>query len=102
MHPSDTGRLGVTQTIAFTGSSVAATNPFGTQTRVVRLVSDASCCFSIGDGAQTATTSSPYLPANWEAHFTVSPGQSISAIRASTDGLVTATSGTLWVSEYVG
>ena len=102
MHPSDTGRLGVTQTIAFTGSSVAITNAFSDQTRVIRLVADASCCFSIGDGVQTATQSSPYLPANWEAHFTVSPGQRISAIRAATEGLVTATSGTLWVSEYTG
>jgi hypothetical protein len=92
-------RLGTTQTVAFTASSAAATNPFGSQTRQVRLVADSACCYSIGDGAQTATTSSPFLPANWVEYVMVNAGQSIAAIRASTDGLVTATSGTLWVTE---
>ena len=31
--------------------------------------------------------------------FEVTPGQQIAAIRAPTDGLVTSTSGTLWVTE---
>ena len=53
----------------------------------------------IGDGAQTTTTADPFLPANWEAYFAVTPGQRIAAIRASTGGLVTATDGTLWVTE---
>lgn len=92
-------RNGTTQVIAYTGSSVAATNPFGSQTYQVRLVADSACCYSIGDGAQTATTSSPFLPANTIEYVQVSPGQSIAAIRATTDGLVTATSGTLCVTE---
>jgi len=88
-----------TQTIAYTASSVGATNPFGAQTLQVRIVADSACCYSIGDGAQTATASSPFLPANTIEYVNVNPGQSIAAIRASTDGLVTATSGTLWVTE---
>lgn len=88
-----------TQTVAFTAASVAATNPFGAQTHQVRLVADSACCYSIGDGAQTATTANPFLPANTLEYVGVGPGQSIAAIRASTDGLVTATSGTLWVTE---
>lgn len=94
-----TCRVSTTQTIAYTGSSAAITNAFGTQTYRVRLVSNSACHFAIGDGAQTATTDSPFLPANWPQEFTVTPGQRISAIRAATDGLVTATSGTLWVTE---
>lgn len=94
-----TGRLGTTQTIAYTASSVAITNAFGAQTYQIRLVANSACHVKIGDGAQTATTSDPFLPANIAEYVTVTPGQRISAIRASTDGLVTATSGTLFVTE---
>ena len=47
-------RNGVTQTIAF-DSSTAVANAFGTETFQLRLVSNAACCYRIGDGAQTAT-----------------------------------------------
>jgi hypothetical protein len=99
LQKTASSRGGTTQTIAFTGTSAGTTNAFGSETYQVRLVADAACCYSIGDGTQTATTSSPFLPANWVEYVTVSPGQKIAAIRASTDGLVTATSGTLWVTE---
>lgn len=91
-------RTGVTQTIAYDGN-VAITNAFGPQTFQVRLVANSGCHFKIGDGAQTASTADPFLPANWEAFVTVAPGQRISAIKAATNGLVTATAGTLWVTE---
>lgn len=91
-------RIGVTQTIAYDGN-IAITNAFDVQTRKIRLVSNSACNFRIGDGAQTATTADPFLPANWECVFTVNPGQRISAIKAATNGLVTATAGTLWVTE---
>ena len=99
--PQRASRIGTIQTIAYTGSSVAATNPFGTQTRQVRLCSDSACQYKIGDGAQTAVqdATSPFLPASWVEYVTVQPGQSIAAIRAASDGNVTATSGTLWVVE---
>lgn len=95
-------RIGITQTIAYTGSSVAAANAFASQTYLVRLCSNSACNFKIGDGVQTAAqdATSPFLPANWESFFTVSPGQRISAIRSAADGLVAATSGTLWVTEF--
>lgn len=91
-------RAGATQTIAF-DASVAITNAFGPETWQIRLVADASCCYRIGDGAQTATTADTYLPANAIEYVIVSPGQRISAIKAATDGLVTATAGTLWITE---
>ena len=91
-------RIGVTQTIAYDASAAVA-NAFGPQTYRIRLVSNSACHFRIGDGAQTATATDPYLPANWETFVTVTPGQRISAIKAATGGLVTATAGSLWVTE---
>lgn len=91
-------RVGVTQTIAF-DSSTAIANAFGPTTYQLRLVSNAACCFRIGDGAQTATTADNFLPANVVEYVIVNPGQRISAIKAATDGLVAATAGTLWVTE---
>ena len=91
-------RVGVTQTIAY-DSSVAITNAFGPETYQLRLVADSACCYRVGDGAQTATTADTYLPANVIEYVIVSPGQRISAIKAATNGLVTATAGTLWVTE---
>lgn len=91
-------RLGVTQVIAY-DANVAITNAFGAQTRQLRLVSNSACNFKIGDGAQTATAADPYLPANWPICVTVTPGQRISALKAATNGLVTATAGALWVTE---
>ncbi len=90
-----------TQTIAYDGN-VAITNAFGGQTYQLKLAANSACHYKIGDGAQTAATSDPYLPANTIHHVTVSPGQRISAIKAATNGLVTATAGTLWVTETTG
>jgi hypothetical protein len=95
-HPSS--RAGITQTIAYDGSGAIA-NAFGLETYQLRLVADSACCYRIGDGAQTATTADTYLPANTIDYVIVSPGQRISAIKAATNGLVTATAGTLWVTE---
>ena len=95
----DTSRYGTTQTIAYTGSSAAISNAFGAQTYQIRVVANSACHIKIGDGAQTATISDPLLPAGIPEHVTVTPGQQIAAVRAATDGLVTATSGTLWVTE---
>jgi hypothetical protein len=91
-------RNGLTQTIAF-DASVGVTTAFGQETYQLRLVSNSACCYRIGDGAQTATSADAYLPANAVEYVIVSPGQRISAIKASTNGLVTATAGTLWITE---
>lgn len=95
-HPAS--RTGTTQTIAF-DASAAITNPFGPETYQLRLVADSACCFRIGDGPQTATTADVFLPAGVIEYVIVNPGQRISAIKAATNGLVTATAGTLWVTE---
>lgn len=93
-------RIGTTQTIAFDGT-VAATNAFGGETWQIKIVSNSACHYHIYEngGTATATTADPYLPANWVEPVMVSPGQRIAAIKAATNGLVTATAGTLWVTE---
>src|SRR5690349_3934041 len=98
--PLGSARVGTTQTIAY-DSSTAVTNPFGAYTTQIKIVSNSACHYHIYDttGTATATTSDPYLPANWIEYVTVVPGQKISAIKAATNGLVTATAGTLWVTE---
>jgi hypothetical protein len=91
-------RVGTTQTIAF-DASTAITNSFGPETYQLRLAADSACCFRIGDGPQTATAADVFLPAGVIDYVIVNPGQRISAIKAATNGLVTATAGTLWVTE---
>lgn len=95
-HPSS--RIGATQTIAFDANAAIA-NGFGPETYQLRLVANAACCYRIGDGAQTATATDVFLPANIVDYVIVNPGQRISAIKAASNGLVTATAGTLWITE---
>ncbi|CCE00923.1 hypothetical protein [Bradyrhizobium sp. STM 3809] len=40
-----------------------------------------------------------FLPANTVEYVTVTPGQNIAVIKAASNGLVTATAGTLWITE---
>ena len=94
----DATRLGTTQTVAYTDTAAASTNAFGAGTRQVRVVANSACHIAFAQ-TPTATTSSPYLPAHAIEYYTVNPGEKISAIRADTAGLDTATSGTLWVIE---
>lgn len=95
-------RIGVTQTIAY-DATTAITNPFGAQTYQLQLVANSACHYHVYEtgGTATATAADPYLPANWIHFITVSPGQKISAIKAATGGLTTATAGTLWVTEVL-
>lgn len=95
---NQTNRNGTTQAVAYTGTAAASTNAFGGQTRQIRVVANSACHILVG-ASPTAATTDPFLPANWIEYLTVNPGEKISAVRGGTDGLVTATSGTLWVTE---
>ncbi len=90
----------VIQTIAYDTTTVA-TNAFSAQTRQVRLTATSACVYKIGQGAQTAVDDNTgcYLPANVDRIISVTPGQSIAALKKATNGLVTGTAGTLWVVE---
>lgn len=87
------------QNVVYTGTAANSAN-FGSQTRLIRLCASSACYVKIGDGAITATDKTDILlPANWVDYFVVTPGQQLSVVRASTDGLITATSGSLSIIE---
>lgn len=97
-------RQGTVQVVAYTGTAAALTNPFGAETYQIRLSANSACHYLISGGngasATAATVSNAsFLPANWIEYVTVSPGQALSVIEAATGGLVTATAGTLNVTE---
>jgi len=97
---NDASRIGTTQTIAYDGT-IPITNAFGAQTRMIKIVSNSASHYHLYEtgGTATATTADPYLPAHWIEYIMVNPGQKISAIKAATNGLVTTTAGTMWVTE---
>lgn len=95
-------RQGTTQAVAYTGTAAAITNAFGAQTYQIRLAANSACHYLVSEAANVVAatvTNGSFLPNNWVEYITVSPGQKISVIRGATDGLVTATSGTLLVTE---
>lgn len=83
-------RLGTAANVSLTTSS-AASAAFGTQTYQVLLVATAASNIRIGDGTPTAVTTDTLLPANVPMVFTVTPGQKVAG--------VTATTATLSVTE---
>jgi hypothetical protein len=89
-----TGRLGTTQSVAYTGTSAAITNSVSAQTYKVRVLCSSDAFVRIGDGTPTATTADAYVPALAAEYFTCTPGQKVAAVQ------VTA-AGTLYVSELV-
>jgi nicotinamide mononucleotide (NMN) deamidase PncC len=91
-------RHGATQAVAYTGTAAPSTTAFAAGTHRVRVVANSACHIVIG-GTPVAVVTDPFLPANTVEELTVNPGEKISAVRAATGGLVTETSGTLWVTE---
>lgn len=93
-------RPGVTQTVAYTGTSATSANPFGAQTYCLRLSANSACHFKIVEAAGgAAAATDTFLPANVVDYVIVNPGQKISVIQSPTGGLVTATAGTLNITE---
>lgn len=97
-------RQGTVQIVAYTGTAAALGAVFGSETYQIRLASNSACHYLISGGngatATVATVSNgSFLPPNWVEYVIVSPGQTLSVIQSSTGGLVTATAGTLNVTE---
>ena len=86
------------QAVAYTGTAASST-AFGSQTYYIRIAANSACHYAIGTAPTAAAASDAFLPANWVEYVKVRPGQKISFVRAGTDGLVTATSGTAFVTE---
>lgn len=99
-----TRRQGTVQVVAYTGTAASLGAVFGSETYQVRLCSNSACHYLISGGnggsAVAATvTNGSFLPANVIDYVIVTPGQTLSVIQAATNGLVTATAGTLNVTE---
>jgi hypothetical protein len=92
-------RNDTTQVVAYTGTAAATTNGFGAQTRQIRVVSNSACHILVTKAGTAAQVTDPFLPANWIDYYNVNPGEKLSAIKAATGGLVTATDGSIWVTE---
>jgi hypothetical protein len=95
-------RQGAVQVVAYTGTAAAIANAFGAETYQLRLSANSACHYLVSEAANVvaATVSNAsFLPANVIEYIVVQPGQKLSVIQAATNGLVTATSGTLNVTE---
>ena len=97
-------RQGTVQVVPYTGTAAALSNPFGPQTVQIRLTANSACHYLVSGGnAQAATAATvsngSFLPANVIEFVTVTGGQTLSVIQAATNGLITATAGTLNVTE---
>lgn len=95
-YANEAWRMGKVQTMYFNAASKEITTAFATQTRHVRIVTnqDAYVAFVVSGGAATAYargTTSFYMVANVPEYFVVSPGMTIAAIRATTDGTISIT-----------
>jgi hypothetical protein len=70
----------------------------------VRLACDFPANYVIAGSTATASTATPFLPAGVILFETVTPGQTLAAIKAVSEGNVTTSTGaagggTLWVTE---
>ena len=83
--------LGGTQSVAYTATHGAITNPVGDQTRTVLVYASTDCHVQFAK-TPVATTADMFIPALAQIFLRIHPGQKVSAIRNSADG-------TLIVSE---
>jgi hypothetical protein len=88
-----TGRLGTTQSVAFTGTAGTITTAINVGVYKVRVMVSSDAYVKI-DNTPTATSADAYLPAFAVEYFTISPGQKVSAVQVSAGG-------TLYVTEIV-
>src|SRR5262245_38680730 len=95
-----TGRItGTTTSVAVTSVS-AQTTTMSAQTYKVRVAANTAIHIKNDTSTTvTATAADVLIPANSPEYFTVSPGSRLAAIKASTNGLVTSTDGTVWFTE---
>lgn len=85
---------GVSQKLAFTGTSAAAATGFSANVSVVRLVATAACHVAFGT-APTAIADGTcvYLPPNVPHFFAVNPGDKVAAIQDTAGGNLFITEG---------
>jgi hypothetical protein len=87
------GRLGTTQTVAYTGTAGTIATAIGTGVNKVRVIVTTAAYVKIAV-APTATTADAYLAAGAAEYFTCAPGEKVSAVQV-------ASGGSLFVTEMV-
>ena len=86
-----TGRLGTTQSAAYSSTAGTIANPVGSHTYKVRVVCTSDAFVRVDDNP-TATISDAFLPGGAPEYFTITPGMKVSAVQS-------AAAGTLYVTE---
>jgi len=86
-----TGRLGVAQNAAYTGTRGETTNGISVGVYKVRVLVTTDA-FVTTDGTVPSATNGAYVPGLAAEYFTVTPGQKVSAVQVSA-------AGTLYVVE---
>ncbi len=82
---------GTVQKVTVSGTSAATPNAVSSS--VVRLLSTTDCYFVFGV-TPTATANHSLLIANIPEYFTITPGEKVAALQASTGGTLFVTEGT--------
>ena len=85
-----TGRTGITQSAAYTGTAGTITNAISAGIKKARISVTSAAYIKVGV-APTATTSDVYMAADAPESITVSPGEKVSAIQVSTGGTLKVT-----------
>lgn len=95
-------RNNIQQVVPYTSAAAPTTAAFSNETYQIRLAATSVCYYLVSEAASVTTATSlnaALLPNNWVEYVTVTPGQKLSVVRTETNGLVTGTSGTLYVTE---
>jgi hypothetical protein len=85
-----TGRLGTTQSVAYSTTAGTIANPASSQTYKVRVVCTSDAFVRIDDNP-TATASDALLPAGAPEYFTITPGMKVSAVQVASSGVMYVT-----------
>lgn len=67
------------QTVAI-GATTAASSPFNTATRIIRVTTDSVCSIKVGAPTPTAAITNARLAANSVEYFAVPPGYEVAVI----------------------
>ena len=83
-------RPGTTQNVAYTGTHGVVTNGVSVGVNQVRVNCSTAAFIAFG-ASPAATTSDIFMAAGVPEYFTVSPGQKVSAVQASSGGTLSVT-----------
>lgn len=89
-YKQPSSRPGITQNVAYTGTAGTISDGISDGVFQVRVNCSTAAYIAFG-AAPTATTNDIYIAAGTPEYFTVSPGQKVSAVQASSGGTLSVT-----------